>query len=129
MLPLIKELIKQNNNIFVLLTTTTLSSSQLIKKKKFNKDRFQHRFFPLDVLFLVKNFLNKWKPKKIIFVDSEIWPNYLLEISRRKIPLALINARITVKHSDGGKCFQNFQKNCLIYMIYVCLLVKRPMKI
>ena len=119
-LPLIKELIKQNNNIFVLLTTTTLSSSQLIKKKKFNKDRFQHRFFPLDVLFLVKNFLNKWKPKKIIFVDSEIWPNYLLEISRRKIPLALINARITVKTLKRWKMFSKFSKK-LFNLYDLCL--------
>ena len=33
----------------------------------------------------------------MIFVDSEIWPNYLLEISKRKIPLILLNGRITMK--------------------------------
>ncbi len=95
--PLISKLIKDNENIFILLTSTTLSSSELIKKKKFNKNNIQHHFFPLDVQFLVKKFINYWKPELVIFVDSEVWPNYLLEISKRKIPLVLLNGRITMK--------------------------------
>ena len=88
--PLISKLTKDNKDIFILLTSTTLSSSQLIEKKKFNKNNVQHRFFPLDVQFLVKKFINHWKPELVIFVDSEVWPNYLLEISKRKIPLILL---------------------------------------
>ena len=95
--PLVSKLIKDNENIFILLTSTTLSSSELIKKKKFNKNNIRHHFFPLDVQFLVKKFINYWKPELVIFVDSEVWPNYLLEISKRKIPLILLNGRITMK--------------------------------
>ena len=96
-LPLIREIIKNDNKIFILLTTTTLTSSQIIKKQELDQNNFQHRFFPLDVRYLIKNFLNHWNPEKIIFVDSEIWPNYLIEISERKIPLMLLNGRITMK--------------------------------
>ena len=95
--PLISKLTKDNEDVFILLTSTTLSSSQVIERKKFNKKNIQHRFFPLDVQFLVKKFLNHWNPELVIFVDSEIWPNYLLEISKRKIPLILLNGRITMK--------------------------------
>ena len=95
--PLISKLTKENKGIFILLTSTTLSSSQLIEKKKFSKDNVQHRFFPLDVQFLVKKFINHWDPELVIFVDSEIWPNYLVEIAKRKIPLVLLNGRITMK--------------------------------
>ena len=95
--PLISKLTKDNEDIFILLTSTTLSSSQLIERKKINKNNIQHRFFPLDVQFLVKKFINHWEPELVIFVDSEVWPNYLLEISKRKIPLILLNGRITMK--------------------------------
>ena len=95
--PLISKLTRENEGIFILLTSTTLSSSQLIEKKKFSKDNVQHRFFPLDVQFLVKKFINHWEPELVIFVDSEIWPNYLVEIAKRKIPLVLLNGRITMK--------------------------------
>ena len=80
-----------------LITTTTLSSSKLFLREFNNKENIKHRFFPIDKLKLVKEFLSCWSPNLIIFVDSEIWPNFLLEINKNKIPLVLLNARITKK--------------------------------
>ena len=68
-------------------------------------------FFPLDVDFLVKKFLSSWKPNIIFLVNSEIWPNLIFNIKKKKIPLALINARITKKTYKKWKIFQIFQKN------------------
>ena len=119
-LPLIHEIIKNNQKIFVLLTTTTLTSSQIINKTRLNQNNFQHRFFPLDVQFLVKKFLDYWKPETIVFVDSEVWPNYLLEISKRNIPLMLLNGRITTKSFERWKIFPNLSKK--IFNLYdLCL--------
>ena len=119
-LPLIQEIIKNNQKIFVLLTTTTLTSSQIVNKTGLNQNNFQHRFFPLDVQFLVKKFLDYWKPETIIFVDSEVWPNYLLEISKRNIPLILLNGRITTKSFKRWKIFPNLSKK--IFNLYdLCL--------
>ena len=101
--PLISKLTKDNEDIFILLTSTTLSASQLIERQKFNKNNIQHRFLPLDVKFLVNKFINHWEPELVIFVDSEVWPNYLLEISKRKIPLVLLNGRITMKTFNRWK--------------------------
>tara|TARA_B100000886_G_C20411444_1_gene487252 strand:- start:397 stop:1617 length:1221 start_codon:yes stop_codon:yes gene_type:complete len=119
-LPLINEIIKDNQEIFILLTTTTLSSSELIKKKKLNENNFKHRFFPLDIQFLVKKFLNHWKPEMVIFIDSEIWPNYLLEVSKRKIPLMLLNGRITMKTFKRWKMIPNLSKK-LFNLYDLCL--------
>ena len=119
-LPLIQEIIKNNQKIFVLLTTTTLTSSQIVNKTGLNQNNFQHRFFPLDVQFLVKKFLDYWNPETIIFVDSEVWPNYLLEISKRNIPLMLLNGRITTKSFKRWKIFPNLSKK--IFNLYdLCL--------
>ena len=119
-LPLIQEIIKNNQKIFVLLTTTTLTSSQIVNKTELKQNNFQHRFFPLDVQFLVKKFLDYWKPETIIFVDSEVWPNYLLEISKRNIPLMLLNGRITTKSFKRWKIFPNLSKK--IFNLYdLCL--------
>ncbi len=118
--PLISRLIKNDDNIFILLTSTTLSSSKLIEKKKYNKNNFQHRFFPLDINFLVKKFLNHWKPELVIFVDSEIWPNYLIEISQRKIPLVLLNGRITMKTFKRWK-FLSYLSLKLFSLYNLCL--------
>ena len=119
-IPLIKELIKNDDKIFILLTSTTLSSSQLIEKKNLNPNNFKHRFLPLDIQFLVKRFLNHWKPELTIFVDSEVWPNYLLEISKRKIGLMLVNGRITLKTFQRWKLLPNLSKK-LFGLYDLCL--------
>ncbi len=93
---LIKKLNEKNEFEF-LVTTVTLSSAQLITKELSNEKNIIHRFFPFDKLNLVKKFLECWSPNLIIFVDSEIWPNFILEIKKRNIPLVLLNGRITKK--------------------------------
>jgi 3-deoxy-D-manno-octulosonic-acid transferase len=93
---LIKRLNEKNQFEF-LITTVTLSSSYLISKELLNEKNITHRFFPIDKLSLVKKFLDNWSPDLIIFVDSEIWPNFILEIKKKDIPLVLLNARITRK--------------------------------
>lgn len=50
---------------------------------------------PIDAPGIVRRFLDHWKPDIGIFAESEIWPNILVEASERKIPLALVNARMT----------------------------------
>ncbi len=94
-LPIIEEL--NNINLEFLITTTTLSSGNLAKEKLKKFNNVQHRFFPIDVSFLIKKFLYLWKPNVIFLVDSEIWPNLIIEADNKKIPIALINARITLK--------------------------------
>ena len=57
---------------------------------------------------MVDAFLNNWQPSLVCFIDSEIWPNYLFKIKEKKIPLILINARITKKTLNKWKVFSKF---------------------
>ena len=88
-LPIIENLNESYDAIEFLITTTTYSSSKLANTYLKNFDNVQHRFFPLDVDFLVKKFLQLWKPTRIFLVDSEIWPNLIMNSSN--------NARLTEK--------------------------------
>ena len=106
-LPIIKEINKRKSNFEFLITTITLSSSNLAETEFKQFDNVQHRFFPLDVAFLIKSFLKKWKPDFIFLVDSEIWPNLIINAKKNKIPLAIINARITRKSSKRWLRFPN----------------------
>ena len=96
-LPLIEELNKNNNDLEFLITTVTLSSSNLARDELRKFNNAHHRFLPIDIEFLIKKFLLLWKPSAILLVDSEIWPNLILSAKKNKIPLAIINARITTK--------------------------------
>ena len=96
-LPLVNKTTKAYSNIEILITTVTLSSYGLLEKKLAELPNVKHRFFPLDINFLTISFLEKWKPDLVCFVDSEIWPNFLTNIKIKKIPLVLLNGRITKK--------------------------------
>tara|TARA_Y100001970_G_scaffold132569_1_gene163587 strand:- start:8235 stop:9473 length:1239 start_codon:yes stop_codon:yes gene_type:complete len=107
-IPLIKEFEKDKNIKKILITSSTTSSSYIISKYKFKKT--SHQYFPYDLNILTKIFINYWKPKIAIFVDSEIWPNMYNNLHKNNIPLILLNARITNKSFKRWRYFPNFAK-------------------
>ena len=109
-LPIIKELNLKNKSLNFLITTTTLSSGNLAERELKAFENVEHRYFPFDVPFLIDKFLALWKPNKIFLVDSEIWPNLIIKAKKNKIPIALINARITSKSFKRWSLFPNVAK-------------------
>jgi 3-deoxy-D-manno-octulosonic-acid transferase len=118
-LPIIEEL-NINNNYEFLISTTTYSSSTLAQEELKKFDNVYHRFFPFDVGFLINKFLLLWKPDVIFLVDSEIWPNLILKANKLKIPLILINARITSKSFKKWMLFPSTAKN-IFNLFNLCL--------
>jgi 3-deoxy-D-manno-octulosonic-acid transferase len=53
--------------------------------------------FPLDLSFVVRRFLKRLKPRLVIIVESELWPNFLLVTRRQGIPLAVVNGKMSEK--------------------------------
>ncbi len=108
-IPLIEKIEKKNLIKTILITSNTLSSSKVILKKKLTKTI--HQFFPIDTNYLSKKFLNYWKPNLAIFVESEIWPNFINNIKSEKIPLILLNGRFTKKTFARWKKIPTSAKN------------------
>jgi len=103
--PLIEQLNTNKKSYEFLITTSTLSSGNLAKLELKNLYNVHHRYFPFDVSFLIDKFLQLWRPEKIFLVDSEIWPNLILKSKARKIPLGIINARLTEKSFNRWSIF------------------------
>ena len=83
--PLIEKLEKEKKINQILITSSTLSSSKIFKKFKFKKT--VHQFFPIDSFTNSKKFLDYWRPSLAIFIDSEIWPNMLLNLKEKNSTL------------------------------------------
>ena len=116
-IPLILELEKMKSIKKILVTTSTLSSSKIFEKYKFKKT--SHQFYPLDNIYIVKNFLNHWKPSSAIFAESEIWPTMISELKRREIKIVLINARMSEKSFKRWFTFKYFGENVLLKFDYI----------
>ncbi len=117
-IPLIEKLENKKDIKQILITSNTLSSSKIISN--LNLKKVVHQFFPIDTNFLSKNFINFWKPDLAVFVESEFWPNMILEINKKKIPLILLNARFTKKSFNRWKSVKYFSK-LIISKFDLCL--------
>jgi 3-deoxy-D-manno-octulosonic-acid transferase len=62
-----------------------------------------HQYAPVDRLPWVRRFLDHWQPGLALWIESEFWPNMLAEISHRRIPLVLVNARISTRSFNGWR--------------------------
>lgn len=108
-IPLIEKFEKNKKVNQILITSNTKSSSYIIKKFKFKKTI--HQFFPIDCDFISKKFISYWKPSKVFFIDSEIWPNTLHNLYEMNIPIILLNGRITKKTFNRWLIFSEFAKS------------------
>ena len=81
-IPLIEKFEKNRDIASILVTTNTLSSSRVFEKKIKSK-KIIHQFFPLDKEYFAKKFLDHWLPDLVVFVESEIWPNFIFNIKKK----------------------------------------------
>lgn len=106
-LPVLPRLRNARPDLSVLLTTATVTSARLIPARlglasdPARSGSFPdapwliHQFAPLDVPAWIARFLDHWRPDAAAFVESELWPNLLAAVAGRRIPAALINARLS----------------------------------
>ena len=117
-IPLIEKLEKKKEIKQILITSNTLSSSKIIANLKLKKTI--HQFFPIDTNYHSQKFLKYWQPSSAIFIDSEIWPNMIVNIKKRPIKLILLNGRITKKSFNRWKIF-NLTAKKLFQKFDICL--------
>lgn len=82
-----------------LITSGTATSADLIARRL--PPRTCHQFAALDTPAAVRRFLEHWVPQAGVFVESELWPNILMQARARGTKLALLNARLSAKSVQG----------------------------
>ncbi len=91
--PLIARLREQGFGVLV--TSGTVTSATLAEQRL--PDGTLHQFLPLDAPRFVGRFLNHWRPGLALFVESDLWPNLILETAKRRIPMILVNGRLSLR--------------------------------
>ncbi|EMI7296319.1 lipid IV(A) 3-deoxy-D-manno-octulosonic acid transferase [Vibrio parahaemolyticus] len=92
--PLIKELKQQYPEQPIVVTTTTSTGAEQIAKLG---DLVEHRYMPIDFAFAVKSFLKAIQPKKMLIIETELWPNTLNVVKQANVPITVVNARLSEK--------------------------------
>ena len=68
---------------------------------------------PIDFHFSIKKFLFNYKPDIAVIVESEIWPNLIINCRKNKIPIALIQASFSNKSLKRWSFFKSFFRSLL----------------
>jgi len=103
LLPVVERLVKARPDLTVLVTSSTVTSAHILAERL--PVGVIHQYAPVDAPGVVDRFLDHWRPSLAVFVESELWPNLLLEAKRRDVKLALVSARITEKTVEGWARF------------------------
>src|SRR5216684_8434955 len=80
-------------NLRILLTSGTVTSAAIVAKR-FPPDVI-HQYVPYDSPRFVKRFLDHWRPSLALFIESDLWPNLILSSAARRLPMVLINGRMS----------------------------------
>jgi 3-deoxy-D-manno-octulosonic-acid transferase len=102
-LPLIRKL--RAEKLGVLLTTVTVTSAKIAAERL--PAGAIHQFSPIDCKPWTEAFLDHWRPDLAIFVESEMWPQAVMSLDARGIPLVIANARMSDRSFQGWKRFRS----------------------
>lgn len=100
-LTLVRGLLARDSSLSLLITTGTVTSAALVAQQ--NLPRVIHQYLPVDTPPAARRFLAHWHPDAILWVESEFWPQLLLQAHARAIPILLINARLSATSFTGWK--------------------------
>ncbi|OAT28655.1 lipid IV(A) 3-deoxy-D-manno-octulosonic acid transferase [Proteus myxofaciens] len=109
--PLVRALRHHYPDLPITVTTMTPTGSERVLSA-FGDDVY-HVYLPYDLPGSIYRFLNTVDPKLVIIMETELWPNLILQLHRRKIPLIIANARLSERSAAGYQKLGHFVKNIL----------------
>lgn len=98
-LPLIQAWLARRPRDRILVTTTTPTGLQRVADTL--GDRVSHAHFPQDLPGAQQRFLARTRPRLAVFLETEIWPNAWRACGLAEVPLALVNARLSLQSAAG----------------------------
>lgn len=107
-IPIIKKLLAERPNLRILVTTTTSTGHERIETQL--SGQVTHYYAPVDLWPCVQLFLKRSKPKTLLIMETELWPNLLAACNKKAIPTVLVNARLSARSAKRYAQFSFFSK-------------------
>lgn len=115
--PLIKRLRVACPGVRFLVTTVTPTGAEMVPAR-LDAD-VEHVYFPYDLPWAVGRFLTRVRPRMVVVMETEIWPNFYAACRRAGIPLVMVNARISPASFSGYTRFARLTADALGNVTFV----------
>jgi 3-deoxy-D-manno-octulosonic-acid transferase len=93
--PLVDELRERYPGLRLFVSTTTVAGQQLAKRQLSQADAVF--YFPIDFAWVVRRVFDRVRPRLLVLLEGEIWPNVLAEAARRGVKTAIVNGRVSAR--------------------------------
>ncbi|MDB5985625.1 MAG: 3-deoxy-D-manno-octulosonic acid transferase [Nevskia sp.] len=110
-LPLIEALLKRHGDGQVWVTTTTPTGSARISAAL--GERVRHSYAPYDLPDVISRFLQRVRPRQVIVMETELWPNQFHCLAQHGVPLTIANARLSPGSFRGYMRVPGFARSTL----------------
>lgn len=96
--PLVESFARRHPEFEIVVSNTTEGGQALAARLFSNLRRF---YYPLDFSPIVRRVLRRIRPDAIVLMELEVWPNFLMEAHRQRIPIFVANGRLTENSLRG----------------------------
>lgn len=101
--PLVRKIRTHYPDAKLLITTTTPTGSARVKSVM--QESVEHVYLPYDMPGAIKRFMQCFKPRIAVIIETEIWPNLFAYCGKNEVPLYIINARLSEKSASSYQKF------------------------
>lgn len=102
-LPLLRALWAERPDLAVVITTTTTTGAATVQRTL--GESVTHVYFPYDLPWILRRFLQRFRPAVLIVLETELWPNLMHECRRRTVRVVLVNGRLSAASARGYAVF------------------------
>ena len=95
--PLLAHWLEREPVNFWLCCTTPTGSAQIRKFVAEWPERLRHSYLPYDQPWFIKHFLRHVRPRAVILMETELWPNLIVQAHGENLPVILENARLSAR--------------------------------
>lgn len=117
MRPVIKRLLDSNHDLVI--STTTLTGRHLADE--LFATQAQVIYFPLDLASICSRYLRRIRPQAVIVAETELWPNFIFAAHRLRIPLIIVNGRVSDKSFNNYRRLHSFFGPLLERVSHFCM--------
>lgn len=118
-IPLIRELKSRYPSIRIVLSTVTDTGQKVARERM--SDIVDVIYIPFDMVFIFKRALGSIKPSAFITIETELWPNTFRVLKKNRIPILVMNGRISEKSFNGYRKTGFFMKDVIRCVDVFCM--------
>ncbi|MCS5563788.1 MAG: 3-deoxy-D-manno-octulosonic acid transferase, partial [Oleiphilaceae bacterium] len=97
--PMVRRLLAREPGITILMTAMT--DTGLAQARKMFGDQVHYAYAPYDTPGSIRRFLKRARPRILVIMETEIWPNMIRQCRASEVPVFLINARLSERSAQG----------------------------